>query len=62
MKLIHQETMCCGYRKCPTVKVFDDGSVELSDNDAELGSVGTVKLRPEAAARLIEVLSSATQK
>jgi hypothetical protein len=57
MKMIHQETMCCGYKKCPTVKVFDDGSVELSDNDAELGSVGTVKLRPEAAARLVEVLS-----
>jgi hypothetical protein len=59
MKMIHQETMCCGYRKCPTVKVFDDGSVELSDDDAEIGSVGTIKIRPEAAARLIEVLSSA---
>jgi hypothetical protein len=62
MKMIHQETMCCGYKKCPTVKVFDDGSVELSDNDAELGSVGTVKLRPEAAARLVEVLSSARKE
>jgi hypothetical protein len=59
MKMIHQETMCCGYKKCPTVKVFDDGSVELSDDDAEIGSVGTIKIRPEAAARLIEVLSSA---
>jgi len=58
MKMIHQETMCCGYKKCPTVKVFDDGSVELSDDDAEIGSVGTIKIRPEAAARLIEVLSS----
>jgi hypothetical protein len=61
MKLIHQETMCCGYKKCPTVEVFDDGSVKLSDDDAEIGSVGTVKLRPEAAARLLEVLA-ATRK
>jgi len=58
MKLVHQETMCCGYKRCPTVKVFEDGSVELSDDDTELGSVGTVKLRPEAAARLVEVLST----
>lgn len=56
-KLIHQETMCCGYKKCPEVKVFEDGSAEISDNDAELGSIGTIKLRPEAAARLVELLS-----
>jgi len=55
-KMIHQETMCCGYKKCPTVEVFDDGSVTISDDDAEIGSVGTIKLRPEAAARLLELL------
>jgi hypothetical protein len=38
--------------------VFDDGSVELSDDDADLGSVGTIKLRPEAAARLLELLTA----
>jgi len=56
--LIHQETMCCGYKKCPTVKVFEDGSVEISDDDAEIGSVGTIKLKPETATRLVEILSS----
>jgi len=56
-KIVHKETMCCGYKKCPTVKVYDDGSVELTDDDAEVGSVGTVKLRPEAAARLVELLT-----
>jgi len=55
-KMIHQETMCCGYKKCPSIKVFDDGSVELSDDDSEIGSVGTIKIRPEAAARLLELL------
>jgi hypothetical protein len=54
---IHRETMCCGYKKCPEVVIFDDGSVLLSDDDAELGSVGTIKLRPEVAARLVEILS-----
>ena len=57
-KTIHQETMCCGYKKCPKVKLFDDGSVELTDDDAESGSVGTIKLRPEVAARLVEILSA----
>jgi hypothetical protein len=50
--------MCCGYRKCVEAVFFDDGSVELTDDDAESGSIGTIKLRPEAAARLVEVLSS----
>ena len=56
-KLIHQETMCCGYKKCPELKVFDDGSVEITDNDPETGSVGTIKIRPEAVARIVELLS-----
>lgn len=55
-KVIHEELMCCGYKKCPTIKMFDDGSLEISDDDIELGSTGTVKLRPEATARLIELL------
>lgn len=57
-KVILQETMCCGYRKCPTVKIFDDGSLEITDDDAEAGSVGTIKIRPESAARLLELLSA----
>lgn len=56
---IHREVLECGYRKCcPTVQVFDDGSVELSDNDPEIGSVGTIKIRPEAATRLLELLAA----
>jgi hypothetical protein len=55
---IHEEEMCCGYAKCPIVKLFDDGSVELTDDDAEGGSTGTIKLRPEAAARLVELLAA----
>ena len=55
--VIHEETMCCGYKRCPSVKVFEDGSIELSDNDPELGSVGTIKLQPEQARRLVELAS-----
>ena len=56
-KLIHQETMCCGFRRCVAVKLFDDGSIELSDDDVEQGSVGTIKLKPEVARRLAELVS-----
>ena len=54
-KLIQQETLCCGYRRCPSVKVFEDGSMEISDNDAETGSTGTIKLRSEQVERLVEL-------
>ena len=53
----YRETMCCGRKKCPTIAVFDDGSAELTDDDPETGSVGTIKLRPEVVARLAEVLA-----
>lgn len=60
-KLIHQETMCCGMKRCPTVKVFEDGSMELSDDDAETGSVGTIKLRPEQVALLASKIKAFTK-
>lgn len=47
--------MCCGRKRCPTVKVFDDGSMEISDDDSEIGSVGTIKLRLEVVERLAEL-------
>ena len=57
---ILEETLQCGYKRCcPTVQVFNDGSVEISDYDAETGSVGTIKIAPEAADRLLELLLSA---
>lgn len=56
-RLIHTETMCCGYKKCPTVRQFDDGSAELTDDNVESGSVGTIKLAPEQVARLRELFS-----
>lgn len=55
-KLIGQEVLCCNRRKCPTYKEFDDGSVELTDDDAEIGSVGTIKLAPDQADLLLKKL------
>ena len=55
---VHRETMCCGYKKCPELVVFDDGSAELTDDDPAAGSVGTIKLRPEVAGRLAELLKT----
>lgn len=58
-KTIHQETLCCGQKRCPTVRTMDDGSMEISDDDEETGSVGTIKIRPEVVARLAELASKA---
>ncbi len=56
-KKVHEERLPCGYaRCCPVVEVFDDGSAVLTDDDTDGGSVGTIKLRPEQAARLVELL------
>jgi len=57
-RLTHEETMCCGYKKCPTVRKFDDGSLELTDDDAEGGSSGTIKFSPEQARRLRALLAT----
>lgn len=54
-EIVHQETMCCGYKKCPTVTVFKDGSMSITDNDEEKGSVGTIRLAPEQVGRLAEI-------
>jgi hypothetical protein len=56
---IHEETLMCSYKKCcPTVHLYEDGSVELTDDDREAGSVGTIKLKPGAVAHLLEVLTT----
>lgn len=60
---VHDEVLECGYKKCcPRVEVYDDGSVAISDDDTETGSVGTIKIRPEAADRLLELLSARKTK
>ena len=53
---IREEMLPCGYRKCcPVVQIFDDGNAILTDDDIDGGSVGTIKLRPEQYARLVEL-------
>lgn len=54
-KPIHQEMLCCGGKRCPTVTKFDDGSFEITDSDTDAGSVGTIKLRPEQVQRIVEL-------
>jgi len=58
IRVVHEEMLPCGRKKCcPTIRVFEDGSATLSDDDVEVGSTGTIKLQPEAAARLVELLT-----
>ena len=54
--IVHEETMCCGNKRCPRVTVYSDGSADLVDDDTETGSVGTVKLSPEQVIALGRVL------
>ena len=60
---IHDEVlMCCNYKRCPRIEIFDDGSVELHDDDAEIGSVGTIKIRPETVDRIVALLTEHAKK
>lgn len=59
-KVIHEETMCCGYKNCPRVRVFSDGSIEVSDDDKRAGSVGTVKMKPRVVRELVRIISERT--
>jgi|HubBroStandDraft_4_1064222.scaffolds.fasta_scaffold39779_3 hypothetical protein len=62
VRKVHEEMLSCGYKKCcPTISIFDDGSAELTDDDPATGSVGTIKLRPEVAGRLAELLKTHTR-
>ena len=57
-KIVHRETMCCNYKRCPTVTIFDDGSVQLEDDDVEEKSLGVIHLKPEVAAHFAELITS----
>ena len=58
-KKIRDEMLPCNFKRCcPRVEVFDDGSAVLTDDDADAGSVGTIKLRPEQVARLAELFGN----
>ena len=54
-EIVHQETLCCGSKRCPTVKFLHDGSVVITDDDTEIGSVGTIKISSDVLDRLIEL-------
>ena len=55
-ELLHEETICCGYKRCPTVRIYADGSLDISDEDVESGSFGVVKFTPEQSRKLLDRL------
>lgn len=55
LEIVHEETLCCGSRRCPTVRIFEDGSAVIADDDPEIESVGKIKLTSEAFDRLVEL-------
>ena len=30
--VIAEETFCCGFKRCPSAKVYEDGSMDLDDD------------------------------
>ena len=55
-KPVFEETMCCGYKRCPTLRVFEAGDVEIVDDDLEAGSIGVIKLNRAQAFELVRNL------
>lgn len=55
-KPTYSETICCGYKRCPTVSMFEDGSLSISDQIA--GAFVRIEFSPAQATRLRELLSS----
>lgn len=56
--VVHEETICCNSKRCPVLRVFEDGSIEVRDDDVQGESVGVVKFNREQslllAARIME--------
>ena len=55
-RVTHQETICCGYKRCPELLVFEDGSATLTDVGLD-GSAHTITLQPNQRTRLAELLA-----
>ena len=59
-KPTYAETICCGHRRCPTVAMFEDGSLSISDEIA--GALVRIEFSVEQAKRLRELLTLPTSK
>ncbi len=53
--IVHQETICCGFKRCPTVTEWSDGSIDIDDNDGG-GRTQHVAFNPDQAAALRTLL------
>jgi len=53
-EVVTEETVCCGHKRCPTVRVFADGGAELLEDDGS-----RIVLDAAQAARVAELLGKA---
>ena len=49
-KVIAENTMCCGFRRCAAVQIFEDGSVHMDDEGQK------IDFNPEQAKMLLDYL------
>lgn len=51
-KVVAEENFCCGFKRCPVIKVYEDGSMETVDGDQR------IEYTPDQAQRLLALLQS----
>lgn len=57
-ELVAEDNMCCGHKRCPVARIFDDGSVVLEDDDTG----ARISLDPEQADRVEALLALRHQR
>jgi hypothetical protein len=50
-KVVAEENFCCGYKRCPVVKIYEDGSALMEDDG------NRIEFTPEQLMRLRELLT-----
>jgi len=49
-KVVDEIEMCCGWKRCPRVRVYEDGSVDMTDDDQR------IEFNPDQARGLLDML------
>jgi hypothetical protein len=54
--VVAEENFCCGFKRCPVIRVYEDGSVDTTDGDQR------IEYTPEQAKRLLVMLQKQITK
>ncbi len=54
--VVAEENFCCGFKRCPVVRVYEDGSVDMTDDGQR------IEYTPDQAQRLLCLLQAKLTK